>query len=232
MSALTAAEKIIYPLIPFWEDSDEPWGAKDHLSRFIYVNARFKQLLNIPVTFSAEGRYDGELPASTAEFEKQFREHDRACEARRDRVTAFEVHPYEKQLHLQPWFFDKFPIIGEDKIVYGTIFHGRPVNTLLLAQLNKIKVPTSLIFTPPAELFSPREWEIIFYVLQSYTTKDIGQKLNLSVRTVGNHIQNIFAKVDVRSRSQLIEYCHANNIANYIPQSFFVRCESVVFLNS
>ncbi|WP_336795301.1 hypothetical protein [Erwinia aphidicola] len=45
MSALTAAEKIVYPLIPFWEGSNEPWGAKDHLSRFIYVNARFKQLL-------------------------------------------------------------------------------------------------------------------------------------------------------------------------------------------
>lgn len=32
-------------LIKFWEISNEPWGAKDRQSRFIYANRKYYQLL-------------------------------------------------------------------------------------------------------------------------------------------------------------------------------------------
>jgi hypothetical protein len=82
-------------LISFWQDSAEPWGAKDHLSRFIYANPRYHKLLALPAHFSVEGRLDGELPAPTAEFQAAFQLHDRKVEMLQDRITSVEIHPFE-----------------------------------------------------------------------------------------------------------------------------------------
>lgn len=211
----------IKTLINFWEISSEPWGAKDCQSRFIYANKRYCELLSLPAEYNVEGRLDGELPASTAQFQKEFQAHDRRVEELMDRVTSVEIHPFDKNKHLQPWYFDKFPLINDDGICVGTIFHGRPVETITLATLTKIKIPASLVFTPPSNLFLKREWEIVFYILQGFKAKDIAEHLCISARTVNNHIQNIYQTAAVNSRRGLIEFCHENNIANYVPGSVF-----------
>lgn len=216
----------IRTLIRYWEKSAEPWGAKDSQSRFIYANQKYHQLLGLPYGFNIEGRFDGELPASTAHFQEEFQLHDRKVEKLQDRVTSIEIHPFENQDWLQPWFFDKYPLFNERDECCGTIFHGRPVENVVLASLNKIKIPTSLVFTPPSEFFTQREWEVIFYMLHAFTTKEIAGKVGLSQRTIGNYIQNIYSKTGVNSKRGLVEYCYDNNISNYIPQSFFNRSES------
>lgn len=214
-------------LINFWSISNEPWGAKDRQSRFIYANKKYHELLSLPSGFNIEGRYDGELPAETANFQSEFQSHDRKVEKLLDRVTSIEIHPFEKKSHLQPWYFDKYPLMDSIGSCIGTIFHGRPVETITLARLDKIKVPASLVFSPPSDLFQKREWEIIFYLMQGFTAKHIAGHLYLSGRTVSNHIQSIYQKAGVNSRRDLIEFCHVNNISNYIPASFFKRPESL-----
>ncbi|WP_145530115.1 helix-turn-helix transcriptional regulator [Yersinia alsatica] len=208
-------------LIHFWKLSSEPWGAKDNQSKFIYANDKYKALLALPNKFCVEGRFDGELPAPTAEFQTDFQQHDRKVELLQDRITSIEIHAFDGQTYFQAWFFDKYPLIGKDGVSQGTIFHGRPVDNLLLKNLYKIKIPTSLVFTPPSELFSKREWEVIFYIMQSFTSKEISKKIHLSPRTICNIIQNIYGKINVTSKKQLIEYCYENKINNYIPESFF-----------
>lgn len=218
----------IRALILFWEKSAEPWGAKDNQSRFIYANHKYHQLLALPRDFDVEGRFDGELPASTANFQEQFQLHDRKVEKIQDRVTSIEIHPFENQSWLQPWFFDKYPLFNDEGECCGTIFHGRPVESVVLATLNKIQIPTSLVFTPPSDVFTQREWEVIFYLLHAFTTKEIAGKIGLSQRTVGNYIQNIYSKIGVNNKRGLVEYCYDNNISNYIPQSFFNHCSSTL----
>lgn len=213
-------------LIRFWEHSSEPWGAKDTESRFIFGNAVLRKMLMLPAGFNLEGRLDCELPSHFCEYQDCFQAHDRTVEKARDRVTALEIHPWENRPYLSPWFFDKYPLIAEDGSVRGTFFHGRPVENIILTKLNKIKVPTSLVFTPPSKIFTEREWEIIFYILHTYSVKEIAIRLGLSQRTVGNYVQNMYSKIGVCNKRGLIEYCHDNNMNNYIPQSFFNRCES------
>ncbi|HHL2562158.1 TPA: helix-turn-helix transcriptional regulator [Yersinia enterocolitica] len=208
-------------LIQSWEHSSEPWGAKDNQSRFIYANNRYHKLLALPDKFSVEGRFDGELPASTSDFQSEFQEHDRKVELLQDRVTSVEIHAFEGNSYFQPWFFDKYPLIDENGISIGTIFHGRTVDNMTLTYLNKIKIPTSLVFTPPSTLFSNREWEVLFYILHSFSSKDIAKKLCLSPRTVCNIIQIIYNKAGVSSKRQIIDYCYEQKINNYVPQSFF-----------
>ncbi|ATF94480.1 transcriptional regulator MalT [Cedecea neteri] len=223
------ADSPLQSLIRFWEISNEPWGAKDRRSRFIYANRKYHKLLSLPQGYQVEGRYDGELPASTAIFQNEFQAHDRKVEKLMDRVTSIEIHPFENSPYLQPWYFDKYPLINNSGVCIGTIFHGRPVGIITLSKLDKIKVPSSLVFTPPSEFFLKREWEIVFYLLQGFTAKDISKHLAISPRTVTNHISNIYHKAGVSSRRALMEFCHENNISNYIPESFFKQAESLSF---
>ncbi|MGP2423973.1 helix-turn-helix transcriptional regulator [Yersinia sp. 2538 StPb PI] len=208
-------------LIRFWAQSSEPWGAKDNNSIFIYANKKYHELLSLPDKFNVEGRLDGELPASTSEFQNEFQQHDRKVELSQDRITSVEIHAFEGHPYFQPWFFDKYPLIDENGVSVGTIFHGRTVDNMILTHLNKIKTPTSLVFTPPSDLFSRREWEVLFYLLHSFSHVDIARKIHLSPRTISNTIQSLYRKTGVSSKRQIIEYCHEKNINNYIPQSFF-----------
>ena len=208
-------------LIRFWEHSSEPWVVRDNQSRFVYSNPRNHKLLGLPDKYSLEGRLDGEMPTPMAEFQDEWQEHDRKVELLQDRITTVEVHVWDGGAHLQPYLCDKYPLIDGYGVSQGVICHVRPVQDIILTRLNKIKVPTSLIFTPPSELFTKREWEVLFYILHAFSSKEIAKKIHLSPRTVCNITQNIYRKAGVISKKQVIEYCYENKINNYVPQSFF-----------
>ncbi|HEN3618143.1 TPA: PAS domain-containing protein [Yersinia enterocolitica] len=208
-------------LIRFWERSSEPWGIKDNQSRFIYVNSRVNKLFNLPDKYSIEGRLDGEIPTPSADFQVEFQAHDRQVELLQERVTSVDIQLYDGNSYFTPYFCDKYPLIDDNGISQGIIFHSRPVTDIILTRLSKIDIPTSLLFTPPSELFTKREWEVLFYVLHSFSSKEIAKKLHLSPRSVCNIIQSIYSKAGVTSKKQVIDYCYEKKINNYVPQSFF-----------
>ncbi|MEW5821256.1 MAG: response regulator transcription factor [Cyanobacteriota bacterium] len=49
---------------------------------------------------------------------------------------------------------------------------------------------------------TPREKEILGYVAKGYNNKEISQKIFISETTVGNHLSNVFNKLNVTSRTQ------------------------------
>ncbi|MGN1824871.1 PAS domain-containing protein, partial [Yersinia enterocolitica] len=179
-------------LIRFWENSSEPWGVKDNQSRYVYANNRLHRLLALPDKFNMEGRTDGELPTPIAEFELEFQEHDCKVKLLQDRITSVEIHAWDGRSYYQPYFVDKYPLMDENGISQGVICHGRPVEDIILTHLNKIKVPTSLILTPPSDLFTKREWEVLFYILHSFSSMEVATKLHLSSRTIDNITQKIY----------------------------------------
>ncbi|HGS4168552.1 TPA: helix-turn-helix transcriptional regulator [Yersinia enterocolitica] len=208
-------------LIRFWENSSEPWGVKDNQSRYVYANNRLHRLLALPDKFNMEGRTDGELPTPIAEFELEFQEYDCKVKLLQDRITSVEIHAWDGRSYYQPYFVDKYPLMDENGISQGVICHGRPVEDIILTHLNKIKVPTSLILTPPSDLFSKRDWEVLFYILHSFSSMEVATKLHLSSRTIDNITQKIYKKIGISGRQQLVDYCYENKINNYVPQSFF-----------
>ncbi|EPS8494903.1 helix-turn-helix transcriptional regulator [Yersinia enterocolitica] len=208
-------------LIRFWERSSEPWAIKDNQSKFIYANRRVYKLFNLPNKYTLEGRLDGEIPTPSADFQDEFQQQDRQVELSQDRVTSVDIQLYDGLSYFTPYFSDKYPLIDENGVSQGVICHGRPVQDIMLTHLNKIKVPTSLIFTPPSKLFTKREWEVLFYILHSFSSKDIAKKLHLSPRAVSNITQSVYRKAGVSNKRQIVDYCYENKINNYIPQSFF-----------
>ncbi|MFJ1239499.1 helix-turn-helix transcriptional regulator [Yersinia enterocolitica] len=213
-------------LISFWASSSEPWGIRDNQSRFIYPNARHHKLLELLETYNLEERLDSDLPSPTAAFQMEFQSHDRKVKLSQERINSVEIHEWDGLSYLKPNFCDKYPLIDENGVSQGIIFHVRPVEDIILSRLTKITIPTSLIFTPPSDLFTKREWEVLFYTLHSFSSKDIARKLHLSPRSISNIIQNIYRKAGVSSKRQIVDYCYENKISNYVPESFFEYSKS------
>ncbi len=53
-------------------------------------------------------------------------------------------------------------------------------------------------------LLTPREKEIFTLLIANNTTKDIAKKLNISDKTVRNHISNVMQKLEVNTRYHAI----------------------------
>lgn len=52
---------------------------------------------------------------------------------------------------------------------------------------------------------SPREYEVLQLMTKGYSNLDMANSLFLSVSTIKTHVSNLFAKMEVKSRTQAIE---------------------------
>ncbi|MBI2279615.1 MAG: response regulator transcription factor [Bacteroidetes bacterium] len=55
-------------------------------------------------------------------------------------------------------------------------------------------------------IISDREKEVIKYVAQGISNIEIGEKLNLSARTIESHRRNILQKLDLKNTAEMISY--------------------------
>jgi len=62
------------------------------------------------------------------------------------------------------------------------------------------------------EPLTKRETEILKYVAEGYINKEIADKLNISVRTVDAHKNNIMNKLKLKSSIDMVKYAIKNNL--------------------
>ena len=53
-------------------------------------------------------------------------------------------------------------------------------------------------------ILTPREKEIFQLLIDNYSTKDIAKELNISEKTVRNHISNVMQKLGVNGRASAV----------------------------
>lgn len=53
-------------------------------------------------------------------------------------------------------------------------------------------------------ILTPREKEIFNLLINNYNTKEIANKLNISEKTVRNHISNVMQKLEVKGRASAV----------------------------
>jgi len=74
----------------------------------------------------------------------------------------------------------------------------------LARQCRGAKAPT-LVTVDTVVALTPREREIALLVAQGLSSKDVGERLFLSARTVSNHLQNVYTKLGISKRSEVAE---------------------------
>ncbi len=80
------------------------------------------------------------------------------------------------------------------------------------------QVLASLLGAPPAgktarlDLLTPREREVCRFLAYGHTNAEIAEKLCISERTVESHRTNLTAKLDLKSRAELVRFAIENGL--------------------
>ena len=59
---------------------------------------------------------------------------------------------------------------------------------------------------------SPREFEVLGLIADGHTNREIATTLIVSEHTVARHVQNIFTKLDVSSRTAAAAFAHQHGL--------------------
>jgi len=62
------------------------------------------------------------------------------------------------------------------------------------------------------ESLTPREIDVLNLLVQGYTNRQIGEELNISIRTVEGHRANLTGKLGLRSRVELVRYAREQGL--------------------
>jgi DNA-binding CsgD family transcriptional regulator len=97
--------------------------------------------------------------------------------------------------------------------LYGSLSEATPergAETVIIIEPTK---PEELLpFSMTAYGLSPREEEIVKFVVRGLSTTRISQMLFISEHTVQNHLRSVFEKVGVRSRGELVKRLFFDNL--------------------
>ncbi|URQ59919.1 helix-turn-helix transcriptional regulator [Pantoea alhagi] len=204
-------------LIAMMKHLKEPWGIKDQESRHVYMNQAALLYTGTPSGFDITGKLDAEFPVSWAECADDLQEHDRRTEASRGQTTVIETHYWFGKAYLTPWVSEKLPIYNSVGDYIGVIWNAKPLNSLSPHKYINQQKPSVLITDVSSDLFTQSELDIIFFMLQRLSVKEIAKIYNISPKTIQNRIYNIYQKADVHSLAQFEEYCSHAQLDSYIP---------------
>jgi DNA-binding CsgD family transcriptional regulator len=97
--------------------------------------------------------------------------------------------------------------------LYGSLTEATPerhAQTVIIIEPTK---PEELLpFSMTAYGLSPREEEIVKFVVRGLSTTRISRTLFISEHTVQNHLRSVFEKVGVRSRGELVKQLFFDNL--------------------
>jgi DNA-binding NarL/FixJ family response regulator len=101
----------------------------------------------------------------------------------------------------------------EDSVINVVEFGGAPMSPAIARKTLKMLSETVPEATAPTSLptvITSREQEILQHMVNGWDAKRIAATLNISVLTVRKHIANIYEKLQVNSKAEVISLAHKN----------------------
>jgi DNA-binding NarL/FixJ family response regulator len=103
----------------------------------------------------------------------------------------------------------------QEAVVNVLEYGGAPMSPAIarkaLHMLGKSSVPLSAEKTALPEMITGREEEILKHLVSGWDAKRISSELDISVLTVRKHIANIYDKLHVQSKAEVISMAHRQN---------------------
>ncbi len=206
--------------ISYMENSNDFWAIKDNEHRFVYANDTMLYYSGLPKGFSIEGRLVSECPAPWSELEDIVHASDGNVMTTQKTIPVLNTFTYGgREKIIQPFLVDVTPLMKDGECI-GVVGHGRKLEIYSMYHFENNRHPESLSFGNPTEIFTDREFDIVFFALQSLSAKDIARKLSITYRTVQSRLHVIYQKIGINSLSQLKEYCRGKGYNNYAPTRF------------
>jgi DNA-binding NarL/FixJ family response regulator len=100
-------------------------------------------------------------------------------------------------------------VLAREKIARGETYLS-PV-MLEAEQRRSDRVQELLLNKPQLETLTPSERRILKLIGEDYTSKEIANSLNLSIRTIDNHRQNICRKLNLHGTHSLLKFAFDNS---------------------
>ncbi|PAV06583.1 hypothetical protein CBG25_05630 [Arsenophonus sp. ENCA] len=115
------------------------------------------------------------------------------------------------------WKIDFIPLLSQENGYLGTFFHAHEF--LFLSPLDYVDgmQPYTVNTQHPNDLFSRREWQVLFFTMYRLSSKQIARKLGIFPSTVEFYLKAIYGKVNVHSACQLREFAKSKGFERYIP---------------
>lgn len=168
---------------------------KNTRSEFLGCNQQFARYAGLPDAQAIRGITDFELPWQ--EFAREYREGDQKIFDGVPFHSCIEtiLHTNGQMLNI---YVNKTPLYDQHGQVMGVIGSFTAIST------EEIQSYQNRLVQQKNNLTS-REKDIAKLILMGKTCKNIASLLQLSFRTVENHLANIKDKLQVSSKSELIE---------------------------
>lgn len=196
------------------------------------ANEQYLSVLGIKNIENLIGVSDYSLPIGELLVDG-YRSHDR------DALEGINYHilePFNDHTGKIMFFLTyKQAYCGDNGKVKGVCCQAIPLgcnqNTKLIAHLINNHGSSSLKIHPNLfnyygkghlkEQLTSREIEVLYYLLQSYSAKDIARTLFLSCRTIEGHIDRLKDKLGCKKRSEIIELGKELGFTHIIPFDIF-----------
>lgn len=79
-------------------------------------------------------------------------------------------------------------------------------STLAKFLMKEMAAPSTDVEPAAVEELTPREQEVLTYIAEGYTNREIAEALIISIKTVDRHRENIMQKLNLHSRVELVKY--------------------------
>ena len=86
------------------------------------------------------------------------------------------------------------------------------VDPSMVRKLLNDEMPPAVAQSKSTEALTPRETEVLKLIVQGYTNRQIGEELNISVRTAESHRANLSDKLGLHSRVELVRYAREHGL--------------------
>ncbi|SFN03763.1 regulatory protein, luxR family [Izhakiella capsodis] len=212
----------------FEKDPVVGWAVKDKNSCFHYVNNTFKTWQTISHNFDYEGLNIRDVPVPVAEFCDIFNQQERKIELTGKPVRAITTHIQGSEKIMQPAYNIQEALYDEHKKCIGTIISVRPVRIITPTSLMNGKIMQHATFESPSEIFTEKEWEVVYLLVCGMGLKEISSILSITVDAVNGRLRSCYKKTDLNSLSDLKVYCRDNKFDNYIPLFFLKKGHIVI----
>ena len=129
-------------------------------------------------------------------------------EARSDEAAMAICDKHGCYWHVQPKFVD---LLSETPVVFKDVFPLEQ-NYELNEDLNGIKISIAPLGellqitvrkVHPLDQLSAREQQIVHWIIQGLTFKEVARELGIAPSTISNHLYRIYRKLEITSRSEL-----------------------------